>query len=204
MKKLFYILLILILIIFTGCIHLFLKNTSDFNHMVGIDIILGISIFITILSNFIIFKVFQKNNFTTSNNYREDIKHTFSNAFIASSIVSIACACMVYGFLENILEFLELKTGLINYCVFASKIWFISSPFIGLELSIIKYYFTIEYYQKPIFLLILKSFTFFIISFFYYSSQKANCFIYAKPICDLCFLIYYSKICFEITLEKLD
>ena len=157
---------------------------------------------ITIICSFVINQIFKKSNLLNSKNFRKDMKTTFANAFITSSIISIVSACVVYGFLKNILGILNLKTGLINYCIFASKIWFISSPFIGLEIAVFKYFSTIEYWKRPIQILIYKLLAFLLISFLFYSTRKNNCFIYAKPLSDIIFLIYYSRICFDITLNN--
>ena len=126
----------------------------------------------------------------------------FANSFFRNSIISIISACIIYGFLEIILKELNLKNGLINYCTFICKIWFISSPFIGLEISVIKYFSELEYFIKPIKIFIYKTLIFFIISFLCYNDKGINCFVYAKPLCDIIFLFYYSKICFDITLNK--
>lgn len=172
------------------------------NRIIGIFIILFIWLFISIGCIFIIYKNFKKANLKNSKNFRKDIKIAFANSFVTSSIFSIIIACIIYVFLYKILNGLALPSGLINYCTFASKIWFISSPFIGLEFVVFGYFFVLNYWKKPLFILITKLFIFLIISFLYYESRKLNCFIYAKPICDFIFLVYYSKICFDITLNK--
>ena len=202
MKKFFYFFIILIFIIFVSIINIFLKINSDLNHIIGIDIILILHLLITCFCIIFTNKYFKKFDLKNSKNFRRDIKTAFANSFFTSSIISIVSACIIYGFLKNILELLNLKSGIINYCLFASKTWFISSPFIGLEVAVFKYFSTIEYFKKPIEILILKILLFFIISFLFYSTRKLNCFIYAKPICDLILLVYYSQICFGITLNK--
>ena len=202
MKKLFYFIVILSFLIFISFINLFLKLKSDINHILGINLIIGINLFILIGCLFIINIYFKKSNLNSSKNYRKDIKTVFANSFVASSIFSIIVACIVYAFFQNILEILSLGQGLIHYCLFVAKIWFISAPFIGLELTVFKYFDAIDYWKKPITLLRLKLLTFFIVSFLYYGSRKSNSFIYAKPVCDILFLIYYSKICFDVTLNK--
>lgn len=200
MKKFFYFYTILTLIIFVIVINLFLIFNSDLNHIIGINIILGIHLFISLICSIFINKIFKRSNIKNSKNFKKDIKPTFANSFVTSSIISILFALLIYVFFRNILNFFNLKTGLINYCVFASKIWFISSPFIGLEITIIKYFKSLDYYQKPIKILTFKLLTFFIISLLLYNSRQINCFIYAKPLCDIFFLFYYSKICFAITI----
>ena len=167
----------------------------------GILIVLAFWLFICIGCAYIIFKNFKKDIPENKKFFRKYIKTAFSNGFVYSSIFSIVIACVLYGFLDKILTLINLPTGLINYCTFASKIWFISSPFIGLEIAILGYYIAINYYRKPLIIVFSKLILFLLISLFYYESKKFNCFLYAKPICDFIFLIYYSKICFDITLK---
>lgn len=202
MKKIFYFFLIFTSLMFIGSINLFLKENSDLTHIIGINIIIGIYLLISLICMFITTYSFKKLNLDNSKNYRKDIKIAFANSFFKTSLFSIISACIIYGFLENILETLGLKDGIINYCTFAAKIWFISSPFIGLEIAVFQYFYSIEYLKKPVIILILKLLTFLTISFLYYESRKNNCFIYAKPVCDIIFLIYYSRICFDVTLNK--
>lgn len=170
--------------------------------IIGIAIMMAISLLIDIGCILIINRKFKKAKLRESKNFRKDIKTAFSNGFIASSIFSIVVACIIYGFLEKLLEILNLSEGIINYCIFATKIWFISSPFIGLQFAIFKYFISIDYWEKNISILIIKFLTYLSICVLYYHSRKFNCFIYAKPVCDFIFLIYYSKICFDITLNK--
>lgn len=202
MKKFFYIVLVLIFIIFIGGINIFLKINSDLNHILGTDIILILYLLIVISCSIVTNITFKKSRIEKTKNFKRDLKITFANSFVASSIISIVSACMIYGFLKNILDFIGLKTGLINYTMFAAKIWFISSPFIGLEIVVFKYFSVIDYFKKPIIILISKLFIFLAISFLYFSNNNMNGFIYARPLCDIIFLFYYSKICFDITLNK--
>ena len=171
-------------------------------HVVGISIILGITVFISLICFIIIHNTFKKAKLDSSKFFGKDVKVAFANSFFASSIFSIIAACIIYGFLETILEKIGLEESLINYCIFASKIWFISSPFIGLEIAVFEYFNSLGYYKKPLLISIIKLITFVIICALYYSSRKLNCFIYAKPVCDFIFLVYYSKICFDITLSN--
>ena len=171
-------------------------------NLLGMSIILGITLLISIGCFFIIHRIFKKAKLDLSKDFRKDVKIAFANSFVAGSIFSIAFACIIYGFLGNILEKIGLESGLINYTVFASKIWFISSPFIGLEIAIFEYFNSLSYYKKPIIILLIKLLVFIIICALYYSSRKTNCFIYAKPVCDFIFLLYYSKICFDITISN--
>ena len=202
MKKLFYFILAISFILFIGSINLFLKIYSNSTHILGINIVLAIYFFIILTCVLITNNKFKEIDLKNSKNFRKDLKTVFANSFFTTSIISIILACIIYGFLENILNIFNLENGVINYCLFASKIWFISSPFIGLEIAIFKYFFSLEYYKKPILIILTKLIVFFLISLIYYQSRKLNCFIYAKPLCDIAFLLYYSKICFGITLNR--
>lgn len=183
-------------------INIFLKINSDLNHIIGININLILYLIITIICVLVTNRIFKKANLKNSKRYRKDIKISFANSFFASSIVSIVSACIIYGALENILELFNLKEGIINYTIFSSKIWFISSPFIGLEITVFRYFHELDYFKIPIILLISKLLTFFVICVCFYFDKKINCFIYAKPICDIIFLIYYTRTCFDATLNN--
>lgn len=201
MKKIFYFLAILVLIVFITSVNIFLKIKSDFNHIIGIDINLFLYLIITIICLFTVNRHFKKANLDQSKTYKKDMKTVFANSFFVSSIISIVSALIIYGFLEKFLNFLNLKQGLINYTTFSMKIWFISSPFIGLEVTVFRYFKEINYFKIPIKLLIFKLIIFYIISALFFIDKKVNCFIYAKPICDMIFLLYYTKVCFDATLK---
>ena len=202
MKRIFYAVLLIEIILFVLAANIFFKTHADFNHVISINIIFAINFIIILVCKIVIDKIFKKTNLDNSKSFRRDLKNTFASAFFSSSLISIILACLVYGLLEKTLELFNIKTGIINYCSFIAKIWFISSPFIGLEIVVFKYFSTIKYFQKPLKILIMKLFVFLFISCLFYTSRKANCFIYAKPICDILFLFYYSRICFDITLNK--
>ena len=202
MKKIFFFILFLTITIIITSINIFLKINSDFNHIIGIDINLILYFTITTICVFVINNIFKKSNLKDSKNFKKDIKNTFSNSFCISSIISIVFACIIYGSFKNILEIFNLKEGLINYTNFATKIWFISSPFIGLEVAIFRYFYEIDYFVIPIKILIYKLLIFFIISILFFSERKINCFIYAKPISDIISLIYYTRVCFDLTLNN--
>ena len=202
MKKTFYSFLILILIILISSINIVLKINSDLNHIIGTDIILGLFLLIVIACTITTNIIFKKSNLKDSKNFKKDIKIAFANSFVTSSIISIISACIIYGFLKNILELINLKEGLINYTMFAAKIWFITSPFIGLEIAVFKYFSSIDYLKRPIQLFIFKILLFSAISFLYFKNGNISGFIYSKPLCDIIFLAYYSRICFDITLNK--
>lgn len=133
MKKIFYCFIFLTLITFIISINIFLKINSNLNHIIGVNINLILYLFITFLCIIKVNSIFKKSNLKDSKNYRKDIKIAFANSFFSSSIISIISACIIYGFSKNIFNFLNLKDGLINYTLFVSKIWFISSPFIRLR-----------------------------------------------------------------------
>ena len=201
-KKIFYLVLSCEIILFFLTISIFMRKYSDFTHIAGTYIVLAIYILMIFLCKIVVDVIFRKTNFKTSKNFRRDMKNTFANAFFSSSLVAIILACILYGFSHQVFELLGFPTGIINYCSFITKIWFISSPFIGLEITIFKYFSTLEYFPKPIKLIVSKFLLFICISILFYTSRKINCFIYAKPVSDILFLFYYSKICLDITLNK--
>ena len=201
MKNFFYFTYIATIFLFILIINLFLKINSDINHIIGINIIIFITLIISFFCQICIYRIFKKANLSSTKEFKKNIKITIANSFFKSSIISIICALLIYVFLKNVLNLLTLKQGLINYTIYASKIWFVSSPFIGLELTVFKYFSEIKFYKTPIKILILKLLSFFIISFLCSFQYKQNCFLYAKPICDILFLPYYTKICFDLTLK---
>lgn len=171
-------------------------------HIISISIILVIYILISLGCIFIVYKKLKKANLNNSKNFRKDIRTAFANSFYASSIFSIIVACIIYFFEEKILEKLNFDEGIINYCMFITKIWFISAPFIGLQFSVFGYYISLDYWKKILKIIFSKILVYIILCFIYYKSKKYNCFIYAKTLCDFIFMTYYSKICFDITLTS--
>ena len=200
MKKLFYFFVLIIVISFISIINIFFKKYSDTTHLISFNIIFSLNTIISIICLKIINQIYKKTSLESPKDFRTTIKNAFANSFFKSTIVAIVFSFLVYGFLGNFLKFFQINQGLINYSVFISKIWFISSPFLALELAVLKYFTTLEFYKKPIIILLIKFILFFFISLLNYNSRRINCFIYAKPICDFIFLIYYSIICFDITL----
>ncbi|MBR2289608.1 MAG: hypothetical protein IJ867_03125 [Clostridia bacterium] len=74
------------------------------NFYFGMSIILAINLFIVLICIWIVSHSFRKFDFSETKDYRKKIKIAFANGFFASSIFSIVFACLIYGFLENILE----------------------------------------------------------------------------------------------------
>ena len=129
------------------------------------------------------------------------MKTATANSFVATSILCTCIAGILYCFLGNILSWFPLKTGTINYTVFASKIWFVSSPFIGLEIVIFSYFKELDYYSSPIKVVLLKLLVYLILCFILYFNRDVNCLVYAKPLCDIIFLPMLTRICFDLTLK---
>jgi Na+-driven multidrug efflux pump len=145
---------------------------------------------------------FKKFNFQKNKEFQKNIQNAVANSFFISSIISIVGALIIYCFLKNILGIFNIKEGIINYANFAAKIWFVSSPFIGLELTIFKYFSKLDFFQKNIIIIISKLIIYYILSIILYFKFQNNCIVYAKPICDIIFLPYYTKICFDLTLKS--
>jgi hypothetical protein len=201
-KKLSVFFSILIAIIFIFVVNIFLKINSDFTHLISLNLIILLN-FIILLSCLISINIIFKNsNLDQEKNFKENIRSAVANSFFISSIISIIGAFIIYYLLKNILEFLNIKEGIINYTIFAAKTWFVSSPFIGLEITIFKYFSKLEIYKKPAIILAIKFIIYCSISLFLYLKLKNNCIVYAKPICDIIFLPYYTKICFDLTLKS--
>jgi hypothetical protein len=146
--------------------------------------------------------IFKNSNLEKKKKFKENIQNAVANSFFISSIISIIGALIVYCLLKNILGIFNIKEGIINYTVFAAKTWFVSSPFIGLELTIFKYFFKLETHKKTNIILVLKFLIYCILSAILYIKFKNNCVVYAKPICDIIFLPYYTKVCFDLVLKQ--
>lgn len=201
-KKLANISLVLIEIIFILTINIFLKITSNRNHIIGINFIILLNLILLINSFISINLIFRNFDLNNSKNFKNNLKIKIANSFFISSIISIIGALILYSFLKDFLEIFHIKQGIINHITFASKIWFVSSPFIGLEITIFKYFYKLETYKKTIHIALAKLFIYFILLELLYIKYKTNCIVYAKPICDIIFLPYYTKICFDLTLKS--
>ena len=201
MKRILYNLFIFIIyFLFVLIINIFYKSNP--NNQLGINIVISLNLIISLLCFVSTSIIFKKNNL--ENNFNKNIKNAIANSFFVSSIISISIALIIYTFLKDILHIINLKSGLINYTIFASKIWFISSPFIGLEITILKYFYELNSYKKILIISFIKLLIFCILGMAFYFKYPSNFFIYAKPFCDIIFLFYYSKICFELTLKKIE
>lgn len=190
---------VLIQIFYLVIISLFFKLITDTNHIIGITIIIGITVVINIISIVFIDFFFKKYDLESVKGLRINLKKAISNAYVASSIISIVFALVVYTSFDKILELTNLSVGIINYTFFIAKIWFISSPFWGLELTIFKYYSFLDYDKKIGKIFVTKVLIWLILGCIFYFKYKVNCLIFAKPITDFVFLIYYTKICFDLT-----
>ena len=136
-----------------------------------------------------------------SKNFKEDLSCAVANSFFINSLIAIPLAILIYAFLKKFLVIIKVPDGIINYTIYATKIWFISSPFIGLEITIFKYFSEIKYYKTPILLVTFKFIIFIILSIPLYFKYNISCIIYAKIITDILFLFYYTKTCFGITMK---
>jgi hypothetical protein len=192
----------IIAIIFIFILNVFEKNNSNTTHLISINIILLLNLIISLFCFITIKIVFKSYDFNNNKKFKENFKNAIANSFFFSSIISIIIALIIYCFLKNILELFNIEKGIINYTTFASKIWFVSSPFIGLELTIFKYFSKLEVYKKITIILLIKFIAYFILSLILSIKFQNNCIVYAKPICDIIFLPYYTKICFDLTLKS--
>jgi hypothetical protein len=201
-KKLSIFINILIAILFVIILNLFEKFQNDTVHLISINIILLLNLIISIACLITIHIVFKKSHLEKSKKFKENIQNAVANSFLASSIISIIGAIIIYCLLKNILGIFNIKEGIINYTIFATKTWFVSSPFIGLELVILKYFSKLESHAKTVIIIALKFVVYCILAGILYIKFKTNCVVYAKPICDIIFLIYYTKVCFDLVFKS--
>jgi len=194
--------IILLSLLFILTINIFFKINSNLIHIIGINIVIFLNLIISLACIIISKIIFKKNNQNSIKKFNEFIKTSVADSFFITSIISIISSILIYCLLKKFLYILNIDNGIINYTVFAAKIWFISSPFIGLEIVIFKYFKEINYSKKIIFILIIKFILYLFISLIAHIKYPNSCLIYAKPICDFLFLFYYSKICFQLTLNK--
>ena len=154
MKKITYkILIILIFIIYiliTNIFNLILNNEIkfiSFNIINSIYLILIISCIV--ISNII----FKKNNFKEDDSpklFRQKLSEAVSNSFVFSTIFTTIIIILLYQFFEDILDTINIKTGIIHHTIYSLKIFFVSLPFLGLEVTILRYFYQINCYNKII------------------------------------------------------
>ncbi len=198
-SKIFYLVIIFIFILI---INIFFKISLDtYSSIIGINIVIIINILILFLC-VIATNILLKKSKIDKNNFKMSLANYISNSFIINSVITIFSSIVIYGFFKDILNLFNIRIGIVNFAVYSAKIWFISMPIMGIEITILKYFHIIEYIKKPVIILISKIILYCILSFILYFKYNYSCVIYAKPICDAIFLIYYSKICFDLTMKN--
>lgn len=204
-KNTYKILIFLILIIYflgTNIFNLFLKNEIRF---VGFNIVNSIYLILIISCIIISNIIFKKEKFTDKDTpvlFRKKISEAVANSFVSSTVFTIVLTLLLYQFLDNILLFLNIKDGIINYTIYALKIFFVSFPFLGLEITILRYFYQIDCYNKIIKIVALKLLIFILLTFLLFFKYTYSSILYAKLITDMLLLYFYTKTCFKLTIFK--
>ena len=204
-KNTYKVLLTLIFIIYildTNIFNLIFKNEIKFISFNIINFIYLILIFSCIIISNIIFK---KNDFKEDDNpknFRKKISEAVSNSFVITTIFTTLIILLLYQFLEKILFTLNIKTGIIHHTMYSLKIFFVSLPFLGLEITILRYFYQINCYNKIIETIFIKLIIFIVLSIILFFKYSTSSILYSKLITDLLYLYFYTKTCFGITIFK--
>ena len=206
MKKNTYRILILLIffiyIIVTNIFNFILGNKIRY---IGFNIIN--SIYLTLILSCIIITniIFKKSNFKENDSpkdFRNKLSESVSNSFVISTIVSTVVIILLYQFFRDILIYLNIETGIINYTIYALKIFFVSIPFLGLEITILRYFYQINCYGKIIKIILSKFLIFIFFTFILFFKYSYSSILYSKVVTDILFLYFYTKTCFAITIFK--
>lgn len=204
-KKIFYLTIFFISIFYLIGSFFFITAFGNKIKLLGISCINLIYFALISTCIFICHKTFKQYNFQSNDsakNFRKKMSEATSNSFIISTIIATTVVILLFQFLEDILKYLNFKVGIINYTVYALKIFFVSIPFLGLEFTIYKYFYELECYLKISKILFLKVLTFFIFTFTLFLKYNTSSYLYARILTDILFLYYFTKTCFEITIRK--
>lgn len=204
-KNIYRILILLIVLIYILITNIFNFIFGNRVRLIGFNIIN--SIYLVLVFSCIIISniIFKKNNFKENDSpkdFRKKLSESVSNSFVISTIFSTTIIILLYQFFRNILEYLKFETGIINYTIYALKIFFVSIPFLGLEITILRYFYQINCYDKIIKINLLKLLLFIIFSFILFFKYNTSAILYSKLIDDMLFLYFYTKTCFSITIFK--
>ena len=195
-----FILIFSIYIAFINIFSLLLGNQIQFISLLIINLIhiLLIAFNIIILNN-----EFKKNNFNANDNlkvFRKKISESVSNGFIISTLFNVVIILLLYQFLGDILNILNIKTGILNYTIYILKIFIVTIPFLGLEITIFRYFKEINCYNNIFYLLLYKLIIFIILTIIIFFKYNLSSILYSKIITDFIFLYFYTKTCFSITI----
>jgi len=118
-------------------------------------------------------------------------KKTFFNNLIFCTILEILFSAFLYLFPNKIFSLFTDTKGIINFAIYSSKIFFISSSLYSLKIFIPAYLYNQKKTKKLAILVLTKiAITiFFIITFNMLFNTKG--FLFAFPICDFIFYIIY-------------
>ena len=204
-KNVYKILITLILFIYiliTNIFNLIFGNKIKF---IGFNIINSIYLILVFSCIIISEIIFKKSNFKENDlpkDFRKKLSESVSNSFVISTIFSTTIIILLYQFFGNILKYLKIETGIINYTIYALKIFFVSIPFLGLEITILRYFYQINCYDKIIKINLIKLLIFIFLSYILFFKYNSSSILYAKLISDIIFLYFYTKTCFGITIFK--
>ncbi len=200
--KILIILIFIIYILITNIFNLILNNEIkfiSFNIINSIYLILIISCIV--ISNII----FKKNNFKEDDSpklFRQKLSEAVSNSFVFSTIFTTIIIILLYQFFEDILDTINIKTGIIHHTIYSLKIFFVSLPFLGLEVTILRYFYQINCYNKIIEITFSKLIIFILLGILLFFKYNSSCILYSKFLTDMLFLYFYTKTCFAITIFK--
>ena len=198
--KILIILIFIIYILITNIFNLILNNEIkfiSFNIINSIYLILIISCIV--ISNII----FKKNNFKEDDSpklFRQKLSEAVSNSFVFSTIFTTIIIILLYQFFEDILDTINIKTGIIHHTIYSLKIFFVSLPFLGLEVTILRYFYQINCYNKIIEITFSKLIIFILLGILLFFKYNSSCILYSKFLTDMLFLYFYTKTCFAITI----
>lgn len=204
-KKTFYLITSFITLFYLLGSIFFMNTFGNKIKLLGISYINSIYLILIGTCIFICYRTFKKYNFQekdSAKSFRKKMSEATSNSFIISTIITTTIVILLFQFLEDILEYLKFEKGIINYTVYALKIFFVSIPFLGLEITIYKYFYELECYSKICKIFSFKILTFFIFTFALFFKYNTSSCLYARILTDLLFLYYFTKTCFEITIRK--
>lgn len=204
-KNIYRILIVLIFLIYilsTNIFNFILGNKIRFIGFNIINSIYLILIFSCIIISNIIFKKSDFKENDSPKEFRNKLSESVSNSFVISTIISTVVIILLYQFFREILTYLNIETGIINYTIYALKIFFVSIPFLGLEITILRYFYQINCYDKIIKVILSKFFIFLFLTFILFFKYNSSAILYSKLVTDMLFLYFYTKTCFGITIFK--
>lgn len=134
-------------------------------------------------------------------------KNSFCFAIIISFVIEIILSAILYIFNKSIFSIFSNTSGIINYAVYSSKIFFISSSLYGIKILIPAYIFhqktefqakKISNKKKSAILFLSKIAVNVLLILIGYNLFNTKGILYSFPVCDLIFYIIYIIIFLNI------